>query len=329
MLYIHNTSNDPYFNMASEEYILKELKEEIFMLWQNSPVIVVGKNQNTIEEINTNFVNEENIAVVRRLSGGGAVYHDIGNVNFTYVVSYNNTFFDEFATFTKPIIETLKEIGIKAELQGRNDISIEGKKFSGNSQVVYKDRVLHHGTIMVDVNTEVLTKALKVKSSKIESKGIKSIRKRVTNINEHLTSPISGLDFLKILENHMKAENNLIDYKLTQEELDKINTLASMKYRTYSWNYGKSPSYNFKKEIEIPAGRIEFHFYIEEGIIKKADIFGDFFGERDSKDISNALIGIKHSKTQVEKVFNDFDIDYYFHSLSKDSVPNLVEKLFE
>lgn len=314
--------------MACEEYVFKHIDEEVFMLWQNSPAIIVGKNQNTIEEINSNYVEEKNIAVVRRLSGGGAVYHDHGNINFTFVVKYDSNFFEDFDIFTKPVIDTLADIGITAQLHGRNDISIDGRKFSGNSQVVWKDRILHHGTIMVDVNTEVLSNALKVKASKIESKGVKSVRKRVTNINSHLSNPIEPSSFLELLANHVKDTNKLRTYHLSSNDLNAIDKLSHEKYRRYDWVYGESPNYNFKKEVQIPAGRIEFVLNIKNGIIEDANIYGDFFGIRDANEVAKMLVGIRHTKKDIYEILNNIEIEKYFYSVTRENLSDLLDQLF-
>ncbi len=251
MLYIYNTSTDPYFNMACEEYLLTEFRpgEAVFMLWQNSPAIIVGKNQNTLEEINSSYIEETGIPVVRRLSGGGCVYHDLGNLNFTVITDYADGFFDSLDMFTRPVTGVLEDLGIKAELRGRNDISIEGRKFSGNSQTVIGGRILHHGTIMLDVNTDALAKALSVPRAKIESKGIKSVRKRVTNINAHLPEPVTPAGFASLLRSKMAESYPLEDYSFSPEDTACIIRLRDAKYRTFEWNYGQSPSFTYTRQI--------------------------------------------------------------------------------
>ncbi len=197
MIYIKNNDNRPQYNLALEEYVFTQLEQfdEIFLLWINEPSIIVGKNQNTIEEINLDYTKENNIHVVRRLSGGGAVYHDLGNLNYTITSKGNNTVAFNFEEFTKPVLEVLSELGVEAKFTGRNDIVIGEQKFCGNAQYMSKDKVLHHGAMLFDVDLTVLTNALKVSKDKIESKGIKSVRSRVTNIIEHLEDKITVEDF--------------------------------------------------------------------------------------------------------------------------------------
>ena len=194
MRYIYNDSTEPYFNLALEEYFLKQTDEEYFILWRNEPCIVVGKNQNTLSEIHLEFVKERNIKVVRRLTGGGAVFHDLGNINFTFIVNDESSF-NDFKGFVAPIIGTLKTLGIDAEFSGRNDMLIEGKKFSGNAQCKHKSRVMHHGTLLFSSNMNDLSGALKPKDIKFSDKSVKSVASRVTNISEHLENKLSVLEF--------------------------------------------------------------------------------------------------------------------------------------
>ena len=178
MLYINNNSNDAYYNMALDEYVANHLNpdNDYFYFYQNTPTVVIGRNQNTIEEVNLDYVKKHGITVVRRMSGGGAVYHDLGNINFSFVVNYSQEDFNSMERFARAIIKALEKLGLKAEFTGRNDITLDGKKFSGNAQYVTKKRILHHGTLLFDSDLTVLTKALNVKAEKISSKGIKSVK---------------------------------------------------------------------------------------------------------------------------------------------------------
>lgn len=326
MLYIYNKSTEPYFNMACEEYILTKKKENIFMLWQNSNAIIIGKNQNTLSEIDYNFAKEHNISVVRRLSGGGAVYHDLGNVNFTFITDYNKDFFSEFEIFTRPVIDTLKALGINAELQGRNDISIDGAKFSGNSQVVKGNRILHHGTIMLNVNVDILSKGLFIKKEKIESKGIKSVRKRVTNINDHLAEPIDPKKFIEILAENVKKTNNIIEYNFSDNEIEEIEKLADEKYRTWEWNYGNSPKYNIKKVIKLSGGNTEVYFKAEKGIITEFKIYGDFFGEGDIDRFCGKIVGLPHNYEILCEKFRENQAGKYIYTLN--NIEEFIKELF-
>lgn len=327
MIYIAPYSTNPYFNLAAEEYVFTNFSEDIFMLWQNENSIIIGKNQNTLSEIDYNFAKDHNINIVRRLSGGGAVYHDLGNINFTFITDYNKDFFSEFQIFTKPVIDTLGELGIKADLQGRNDISINGLKFSGNSQVVKNGRILHHGTIMLDVNVDILSRGLFVKKEKIESKGIKSVRKRVTNIKDHLKDPITSSEFIDLLYSNVKKNNpHIVEYYYTKDDIINIEKLKRDKYETWEWNYGTSPKYNISKQIKLSSGIVEIYIHVEKGIIEEFSIFGDFFGEGDIKEFSDKIIGMEHNYELLCDVFAKEHIERYIYSL--ENINEFVKNLF-
>ena len=326
MLYISNNSTNPYFNLAAEEYILKEKNDECFMLWRNEPCIVIGKNQNTLSEINIDYVKENNITVVRRLSGGGAVFHDLGNLNFTFIVNDKEDSFTNFKKFTQPIIEVLKGLNVHAEFSGRNDLTIDGKKFSGNAQYNYKNRVLHHGTLLFSSNMSDMSGALKVKPIKFEGKGVKSVVSRVTNISEHLTTPISIIEFKDMIMDYIKSINNGKDlYEFTEKDLDIINKIKNDKYSTWDWNFGSSPKYSFTNQKKYVGGNVEFNLNVEKGIIREIRLFGDFFGKCDVSDIEKALTGVKHSENAISEALLKFDINSYFSNIS---VEDLISGMF-
>jgi lipoate-protein ligase A len=314
LIYIDNKITEPYFNLASEEYLLKNTDKECFMLWRNEPCIVVGKNQNTLSEINMDFVGENKIPVVRRLSGGGAVFHDLGNLNFTFIVNDMESL-RNFKKFVKPVIEVLKDLGINAEFTGRNDLVIGGRKFAGNAQANYKNRVLHHGAILFSADMCRLTKALKPKPIKFEDKSVKSVASRVTNIAEHLTSPLSVIQFKDLILNNVKRndkESKVV--KFSEEEIKQIKKLEMEKYSTWDWNFGKSPKYNFENIKKFKGGTVELHLQVEKGVIKESRIFGDFFGKKDISNLEVALLGEKHDRDKIENILSKFDInDYMFN----------------
>ena len=279
MKYIDSKSHDSYFNLALEEYILKNenIEEDIVFLWQNTPTIVVGNNQNTIEEINVPFVKENKIQVVRRLSGGGAVYQDMGNLNFTFIKCLNETSNLDIKKFALPVVEALNKLGVPAQLTGRNDISVEGKKISGNAQRLYRNKLLHHGTLLFDTDLEVMVKVLQVGIDKIESKGIKSIRSRVTNIKPYFSQQITIEEFRESILKELFQGKEVNYYYLEEKDLKEINDLVNTKYSTWEWNFGYSPSYSIKNSRRFPAGKIELFIDVEKGMIKSCQIFGDFY----------------------------------------------------
>lgn len=313
MLCINNLSTDPYFNLATEEYLLKNMKEEIFMLWRDKPCIVVGKNQNTLQEINYDYVKEQNIPVVRRLTGGGAVFHDLGNLNFTFITSKDPSDFNNFKKFTLPIINVLNALEIKAEFTGRNDLTIEGKKFSGNAQCSFKGRVLHHGTLLFSSEIKDLSSALKVNPSKFQGKAVTSVVSRVTNISSHLKSQLSIEEFRELIMKHItENEKDCVLYNFSKEDLLSINKLLEEKYNTWSWNYGNSPKYALNNELRYTGGNLEFHLNVHKGIIKDIKITGDFFGSEDVSQIENALKEIPHEELSIRNALSEFDLDKYF-----------------
>lgn len=311
MLLIYNDNTNPYFNLAMEEYLLKNSTEDLFILWRNKPSVIVGKNQNTLSEINLEYVKENSIPVVRRQSGGGAVFHDLGNINFTFITNNNNSFSD-FKKFTQPIIDLLKTMGLDATFSGRNDLLIDGKKFSGNAQYNYRNKVMHHGTLLFSSQITDLSNALKVKSIKFEGKGIKSVKSRVTNISEHLDTKMSVLEFKDLIMNYMASidsDNKL--YTLSKEDIDGIEKLVEKKYNTWEWNFGNSPKYSFSNELKYPGGNVEFNLEINKGVISKIKFFGDFFGKEDIENLEILLSGVKHKEESLREILSNININNY------------------
>lgn len=313
MLFIDSHITNPYFNLAMEEYLLKNFSEDIFILWRNEPAIIVGKNQNTISEVNVEYVKENSIPVVRRLTGGGAVFHDLGNINFTFISTNDHKSFNNFRKFTQPIIDVLKSLNVEAEFSGRNDLVIQGRKFSGNAQCNYKDKVMHHGTLLFSSEIKDLSAALKVKPSKFEGKAVKSVASRVTNISEHLKSTLSIIQFKGMVMNHIaKEKESGTVYKFSEEDIKNINKLVEEKYSTWQWNFGNSPKYSFTNEFKYSGGNVEIRLNVDKGLIKDVKIYGDFFGKCDVSEIENALIGVRHCEIDIRKVLRNFEIDNYF-----------------
>ncbi|MBY6037943.1 lipoate--protein ligase [Fictibacillus nanhaiensis] len=328
MLFIDNENiTDPRVNLAIEEFALKHLdiNESYLLFYINEPSIIIGKNQNTVEEINAEYVREEGLHVVRRLSGGGAVYHDLGNLNFSFITKDDGNSFHDFKKFTDPVVKALKKLGVNAELSGRNDILAEGKKISGNAQFSTKGRMFSHGTLLFDSEIENVVSALNVRMDKIESKGIKSIRSRVTNIREHLDEDMTMEEFKETLLTYLFEElESIPKYELTEKDWEEIRKISRERYANWDWNYGKSPKFNVELSNRFAAGSIDVRLHIVKGIIQEIKIFGDFFGVGDVSDIENRLNGIRYDRDAIENVLEDIDLVHYFGNVSRQEFLDLL-----
>lgn len=327
MLCIYNPITQPQFNLAAEEYFLKNFSDEVFMLWRNEPAIIVGKHQNTLAEINLEYVRANNIHVVRRLTGGGAVFHDLGNINFTFIMNASgdhNSVID-FRKYTLPILEVLQRLGINAQFEGRNDLTIDGKKFSGNAEHVHKNRVLHHGTLLFSAKLPDLSAALNVDPAKFSDKAVKSVRSRVTNISEHLHTPLTVVEFKdRIMQHIMEMYSDSRAYELTATDIESIRELVEQRYSTWAWNFGQSPEYNLRKVTRTGGGQVEFDLLVNKGKIEKAKIFGDFFGKTDVGEIELALAGTDHEENAVRGCLEKFTINDYFNNITVDELMNAI-----
>jgi lipoate---protein ligase len=328
MLFIDNKGiTDPRINLAIEEYALKNLdiNETYLLFYINEPSIIIGKNQNTIEEINTDYVEGNGIHVVRRLSGGGAVYHDLGNLNFSFITKDDGESFHNFRKFTEPVVAALQKLGVNAELSGRNDLLAEGRKISGNAQFSTKGRMFSHGTLLFDSEIDSVVSALKVKKDKIESKGIKSIRSRVANISEFLPEKMDIQQFRShLLRNIFLESNEIPEYKLTEEDWINIHQLSKERYQNWEWNYGKSPKFNLQHSHRFPVGQIDTRLEVDKGVIENCKIYGDFFGVGDVNEIETLLIGQKYEKASIEKALEPINIAHYFGNITKEDFINLI-----
>jgi len=328
MLFLDNRGiTDPRINLAIEEYALKHLDidESYLLFYINQPSIIIGKNQNTIEEINSDYVEENDIIVVRRLSGGGAVYHDLGNLNYSFITKDDGESFHNYKKFTEPVVEALKELGVNAELSGRNDLVVGERKISGNAQFATKGRMFSHGTLMLSSEIENVVSALKVKEDKIKSKGIKSIRSRVANISEFLSEPLTMEEFRqKLLEHIFDGMENVQEYQWTDEDWKKIMEISEERYQQWDWNYGKSPKFNIQHSHRFPVGQIDVRLEVAKGKIEECKIFGDFFGVGDVEEIQKRLVGVRFSKSELENALKDVNISHYFGNITKEEFVNLL-----
>jgi len=326
MLSILSTSNFAPFNIASEEYILKGFPEDVFLLYINAPSIIVGKHQNTLAEINRDWVEQHKIPVVRRLTGGGSVFHDPGNLNFSFLMRESGETDRSFARYTKPVLEVLHDLGIPAKLEGRNDLTIEGRKFSGNAKTFIHGKTLQHGTILFASQIGDLSAALNVKESKFTDKAVKSVRARVTNVSEHLKQPLDLQQFITLVRSKVHSlYPEIKEYSYSETDMAAINSLVQDKYATWQWNYGRSPRYNLSHELRCKAGGIELYLQVNKGIIEEISIFGDFFSAREIAELEQALTGLEHQREKVAAMLEKMDYRSFFGEVE---LAELLEAMF-
>lgn len=318
--FITHSNHDPYFNLASEEYLLKQKDGFYLYLWINAPSVIVGVNQNAFKEVNLDYTAKQGIKVVRRLTGGGAVYHDLKNVNYTVIAPYHESQ-NLYKEFSAPVIEYLASLGVKAEFSGRNDILVDGKKISGNAQTVYNGRVMHHGTLLFDTDTSVLSCALNPNKLKIESKGINSVRSRVVNIKDCLKNPITVYEFLNGLAQIFLK--NAEPYEFAEQDIQAINKLCDEKYSTYEWNIGRSPKGKISFEDRFDFGILTITLDTKDGMIENVNVYGDFFSKKDVKGLAEKLNGVRFEKNSVRDAL--VNVSEYIDGANADII---VDKLF-
>ena len=302
MLCIHIKNRDPFFCLAAEEYLLKNFSDDIFMLWQSENTIVIGKHQNLLAEINYPFVRQNHIIVARRISGGGTVFHDSGNVNFTFIKNVRSPAEISFKMFTKPVVEALSRLGIEATTSGRNDLLIEGKKISGNAEHVFKNRVLHHGTLLFDSDLKNLGQAINVVPGKYESKAVQSNRSQVANISSFLKNKMKIQDFIQFLIDVQLEKDGNLGYNLKENETEEIEMLSQEKFTTWDWNFGYSPKYSFRNEVILNGKNLIVQMDVQKGIIEECKISGNFYSDQTATELGVLIKNRRHWFDDVKMV---------------------------
>ena len=324
-IYLETTSRDPAYNLAFEEYVLSHRRlGDYLILWQNDKTVVVGQNQNTEEEINRTFVEEHGIQVVRRATGGGAVYHDLGNLNYSFITDAGGTEEPAAARFTRPIVRALRGLGLQAESSGRNDILVEGRKVSGTAQRLLNGRLLHHGTLLFDTDPGMVEGALRADPEKFRSKSIKSVRSRIGNIREFFRTDMELPDFWEYLKETLAGEG-FVTGRLSAEELEAVSKLKQSKYDAWEWNFGRSPPYDMVQRRRWNGGSLEVRVSVKEGRISGIAFRGDFLSRRSLEPLAEALQGVPFRRENVDEVLGRFPLQDYFGGITGEEI---LETLF-
>lgn len=337
MQYLSMKSHDIRRNLATEQYLMNsdEMTAPFMLFYIQDSCIIVGRNQNTLEEINQQYCEEHGVTITRRLSGGGAMYQDMGNMCFSFIVPADEVRFGDFKSLVKPVVDALHDMGATgAEATGRNDIVIDGKKFSGNAMYTRDGKTFCHGTLMYNVNTDVVAKALAVPKDKIASKGIKSVRARVTNIMPYLKPEFQNLTTQEFRDELIKRiwhvdsldEIKQDAYQLTAKDEAAIDEIENRLYKNWDWVYGKSPEFTVKKRRHFDAGTIDARFLVEQGKIENVKIYGDFFGPGDVHDVEEALKGVAYEPTAIATALKKLDLQKYFAAERPEDVIELLSK---
>lgn len=314
MLFVDNNGvTDPRVNLAFEEYLLRrsDRKEPLLLFYINEPSVIIGRNQNTIEEIDPDYVAAHGIHVVRRLSGGGAVYHDLGNLNFSFVTDGKEDLHN-FTKFIEPVVAVLRSLGLPAEVRGRSDIFVEGRKVSGNAQYATPTRMFSHGTLLFDTDIGEMLRAINPRRVKIESKAVRSVRSVVANIRELLPRDMTIEDLKAAMLRGLFGDGPCPALELTAEDWAEIQEMARARYGQWSWNYGRSPQFNVQKSARLPAGKVDARIDVDAGRIRSIRLFGDFSGRRDVTDLEAHLMGVPYDRERLTEAMAGVDLDGYF-----------------
>lgn len=330
MRIINYPSLSPCRNLAAEEYLTDHADGDVFMLWRNGRSVIIGRNQNAWAEINTDYARENGITVVRRLTGGGAVFHDPGNVNYTFITDAAEDAGIDFAGFTAPMIKALRSLGINAELNGRNDITADGVKISGNAQCRRRTpegrtRILHHGTLLYDADLTSLAGVLRPDPAKLSTKGIRSIASRVNNIRALGGLSMTTEEFMAYLTAFAESEfGGRAEYGVTPAEADAIAALTEAKYATWEWNFGKSPEHEENRRRRFQWGTAELGYTVKQGVIQSITLTGDFFGTEDTAILTDALTGCRFTPDAVSAALSEIPVSAVISGAATEDVVDLL-----
>jgi lipoate-protein ligase A len=327
MNYFESPSTDPTFNLALEQYLFNTMPrgQRLFMLWQNRDSVIVGRHQNTAEEIDRTFAEENNIVVVRRRSGGGAVFHDLGNINYTIISDVADPEQMSIRDACRPVLDALNRMGIPAVWQSRNDILVDGKKFSGNAMYFRDGRLMVHGTILFDVDFDKMAKVLRVSEDKYRSKSVKSVRARVANLKEYVPRDMTLDQFRSSLRSHIVQSEETVSFTLTEEDLAGIESIQRARYANWEWNRAHSPRFDVERHRHFPGvGTIHLRLQVEEGRISAFSSEGDYFGNRTGAELGQKLLGIPLNETALHRALAGISLEEYYVGLSEHEFIQLV-----
>ncbi|MBP3236398.1 MAG: lipoate--protein ligase [Bacteroidales bacterium] len=322
MRYLINNSTDPYFNLAFDEYCLENIhsEEPYFFLWRNRPAVIIGLNQNAYGEVNLEYLNANGITLARRVTGGGAVYHDLQNMNYT-IIGRNPS--------PQPMVDALRQLGVPAELTGRNDIFVEGRKVSGYARRVAGNQEIIHGTLMYDVDLDTLQHVLDTPASKMKVKGISSVRSHVANLKEYLPQ-FKSLDELqaKLSEILSGGDGPLLAQGSgypNQDVIDaEVRRIAAEKFATWEFIYGHSHEADFNYKKKLPCGTVEASLRIDRGTITALTFSGDFLFDEPSEDLAKKLIGLRYDKATLSAAIEKAGAGKYFRSANASQICSLL-----
>ncbi len=325
--FIDVSTTDAAWNLALEQYVFDCLPRDknYFLLWQNKNAVIVGRHQNTMAEISETYIKERGVQVIRRLSGGGAVYHDMGNLNFTFIQNAENGIHLDLSLFCKPVAAAIRALGADAQVNGRNDITLDGKKFSGNAQYVKEGRVMHHGTLLFASDMQAAADALRPDPEKIKAKGVASVRSHITCLKPYLPG-VTLEDFKKKLLEKLFEGRPMERYVLTSADLEAIERIKKERYATWDWNYGFSPPCDLQRKRRVEGcGTVEIRFHVRDGRIQDAAFYGDFFSAQEPGLLAEKFVGLRPVREDYEKLLENVDISQYFANLDKKTFLSILE----
>lgn len=314
-----NPVTDAAYNLALEECMTRSLKGSGILLWRNRNAVIIGRNQNTLAEINTDVLRDLEIQAVRRNTGGGTVYHDLGNLNYSCMADVDEKGGEiSFEFFARPILAALKSMGVDCVFSGRNDILYQDKKVSGTAKTIVDGRLLFHGTLLFDTDLTVLGKVLTPDTEKIQGKGIKSVRARVTNLKEALPGMTPDQFAEAMLAALLKQSGEQTVTPIPEDLIARAEVLAEEKYRTHDWNYGNSPFFTFRKKQRFTGGTVEVALDVRRGTMENVAIRGDFFGERPVTELEELLRGKAHDPEIIRQSLSDVPFHTYINGVTLD-----------